>query len=69
MDAGRESSPFYDRTHRLTLNRIRDDPGSPTLTSFMYIDQRGLTIEDCVATCIGAKASIAGLEQGTDCCK
>lgn len=51
------------------LHYIRDDPSRPTLTSFADSDPIGMTIEDCVTTCIGAKASIAGLQRGTDCRK
>ena len=60
---------LHEGIHHLMLHYIRDDPSRPTLTSFADSDPIGMTIEDCVTTCIGAKASIAGLQRGTDCRK
>ena len=60
---------FYDKIHRLTLHRIRDDPSRPTLTSTGFSDSADMTVENCVNECVSTQKSIAGLEQGTDCRK
>ncbi len=70
-DATRGFPPlfFYDRAHRLTLNRIRDDPTQPTLTSRWNSDLKYMTVENCIAFCNTRKTIFAGVENGQDCCK
>ena len=61
---------FYHRANYLTLNRIRDDPEIPTLTSLRYSDTVGMTVMHCINFCIDHGGhTFAGLENGSDCCE
>ena len=65
-------SPHYyygNRPNCLMLNRIREDPALPTLTSISYRDSTGMKVEDCVGHCNNNSLSLAGLTKGTDCCE
>jgi hypothetical protein len=71
LDAGRGFPPlcFYDITHCLMLDRFRDNPSLPVLTSFWHRFSDNMTIEECVGFCSNANMSYAGLENGVDCRK
>ena len=70
-DATRGFPPlcFYDKAHRLTLNRIRDNSTQPTLTSRWNSDSKYMTVENCIAFCRSRGTIYAGVENGQDCCK
>ena len=60
---------FYDVANCLTLNRIRDDPNRPTLTSIAFnIDAWAMSVKGCTNICDGSYLTLAGLK-GNACCE
>ena len=62
---------FYDVANWLTLNRIRDDPNRPTLTSIPFWNPAWeiMSVAVCANLCVDSHTALAGLKNGSACCE